>query len=157
MNLEQTIFIIIIFFISTILYIKSIIKRICGHIEDDEYLAQKEDELNTNESYSSSSVTISSETAHDIHFKINLMRPIMLASILLNVLFIPTLFLKSYITTFEYDTFIAVFFGIFFVIGALSVALGYIKEKTSVRFMLKTFLYLLIIGFCVSALYIMNL
>ena len=156
MTNESIVFIIIIF-ITTILYLKSIIKRICGHIDDDEYLAQKEDVLNSYESYSKYSVTISRETAQDIHFEINLMRPIMLASILLNVLFIPILLFKSYIITFDYDTFLSVFFGILFVIGGLTVVLGYIKEKTSVRFMFKTFLYLLTIGFCVSSLYLISL
>ncbi len=143
--------------VATILYLKVLICRLLGYKDEDEENAQKEDALISIESYTNSSVRISSQTARDIYFQIKLMRPIMMASILLNILCIPALLLISgFVKPIDSNTFITVLFGMFFVIGTLAVILGYIKEKMGVRFMVLTFFYLAFLCIMLSVLFILN-
>lgn len=149
---------IIILLVAIIIFFKSIIKRLCGYKDDDEHEAEKENVLNSNESYVNSSVTIKSETAHDIYASIKYMRPIMMASILLNILCIPSLLLISgFVKPFELDTFLNILFLMFFVIGALAVVLGYIRYKMGIRFMVSTFIFLTVLCIISSALFLLSL
>ena len=155
--MNPNLILIIILIVVTIIFLKCLIKRLLGYKGDDEYEAEKENVLNSNDSYTNYSVTIKSETAHDIYFLIKLMRPIMMASILLNILCIPTLlFISGFVKPIDSDTFITILFGMFFVIGALAVALGYIREKMGVRFMVSTFIFLSVLCVISSVLFLLN-